>query len=86
MNVTCPNCATIYRIDPAKVPESGVRTRCGVCNAVFAVRREAEGARTNAPASAVATPAQPPVSTRVELPKVEPSRAQPVPAEAPRTE
>ena len=86
MNVTCPNCATIYRIDPAKVPEAGVRTRCAVCNAVFAVRREPEGARTNAPASAVATPAQPPVSTRVELPKVEPSRAQPVPAEAPRTE
>ena len=23
MNVTCPNCATVYRVDPAKVPESG---------------------------------------------------------------
>ena len=36
MNVTCPNCATIYRVDPAKVPESGVRARCSVCSAVFA--------------------------------------------------
>ena len=36
MNVTCPNCATIYRVDPAKVPESGVRARCAVCSAVFA--------------------------------------------------
>ena len=31
MNVTCPNCATIYRVDPAKVPEGGVRARCSVC-------------------------------------------------------
>ena len=31
MNVTCPNCATVYRVDPAKVPEAGVRARCAVC-------------------------------------------------------
>ena len=42
MNVTCPNCATIYRVDPAKVPEGGVRARCSVCSAVFAVKREGE--------------------------------------------
>jgi predicted Zn finger-like uncharacterized protein len=40
MNVTCPNCATVYRVDPVKVPEAGVRARCTVCSAVFAVRRE----------------------------------------------
>ncbi len=40
MNVTCPNCATVYRVDPAKVPEAGVRARCAVCSAVFAVSRE----------------------------------------------
>nr|MBA3318534.1 zinc-ribbon domain-containing protein [Gemmatimonadales bacterium] len=40
MNVTCPNCATVYRVDPAKVPEAGVRARCAVCSAVFAVARE----------------------------------------------
>ena len=44
MNVTCPNCATIYRVDPAKVPEGGVRARCSICSAVFAVRREGERA------------------------------------------
>ena len=37
MNVTCPNCATVFRVDPAKVPEAGVRARCSVCSAVFAV-------------------------------------------------
>ena len=86
MNVTCPNCATIYRIDPAKVPEAGVRARCAVCNAVFAVRREDEAARTNAPPAAVPTPFQSPIPTRVEPAKPEPPRAQPVIAEALRTE
>ena len=43
MNVTCPNCATVYRVDPAKVPEAGVRARCAVCSAVFAVEREQRG-------------------------------------------
>jgi predicted Zn finger-like uncharacterized protein len=37
MNVTCPNCATIYRVDPGKVPAGGVRARCAVCSAIFAV-------------------------------------------------
>ena len=40
MNVTCPNCATVFRVDPAKVPEAGVRARCSVCSAVFGVHRE----------------------------------------------
>ena len=52
MNVTCPNCATIYRVDPAKVPEAGVRARCAVCSAIFPVRREAAAAAAEAPRSA----------------------------------
>ena len=52
MNVTCPNCATVYRIDPAKVPETGVRARCSICSAVFAVRREGEA--PDRPAAAAA--------------------------------
>ena len=65
MNVTCPNCATVYRVDPAKVPEGGVRARCAVCSAVFGVAREtaAETVATPpvsaAPSPAVA-PTQPP--------------------------
>src|SRR5262249_51306124 len=39
MNVSCPNCATVYRVDPTKVPDGGVRARCSVCSAVFAVGR-----------------------------------------------
>ena len=27
MNVTCPSCSTVYRVDPAKVPAGGVKAR-----------------------------------------------------------
>jgi predicted Zn finger-like uncharacterized protein len=63
MNVTCPNCATVYRVDPAKVPEAGVRARCAVCSAVFPVRREADVGTPASVVTAVAPrPAAPPVS------------------------
>src|SRR3954447_13873381 len=86
MNVTCPNCATIYRVDPAKVPEAGVRARCAVCNAVFAVRRESEAARIDAPIHPAATAAQPQTSARAEPLKVDAPRAEPVKTESPRPE
>ncbi len=44
MNVTCPSCATVFRVDPAKVPERGVRARCSVCDGLIAVRRPEPGA------------------------------------------
>lgn len=83
MNVTCPNCATIYRVDPAKVPEAGVRARCAVCNAVFPVRREE-------PAAPAATSARPePVQAappRVEPPRREPPGPEPPKAQPPRSD
>ncbi|MEX0912843.1 MAG: zinc-ribbon domain-containing protein [Gemmatimonadota bacterium] len=39
MNVSCPECHTVYRVDPSKVPEEGVRARCVRCPGEFAVRR-----------------------------------------------
>jgi predicted Zn finger-like uncharacterized protein len=57
MNVFCPNCNTLYRVDPAKVPENGVRARCAVCSAVFAVRRDGTAPTARAPAvTAAPTP------------------------------
>jgi predicted Zn finger-like uncharacterized protein len=79
MNVTCPNCATIYRVDPGKVPEAGVRARCAVCSAVFAVHREGAPARPSASTSAPA-PA-PAASSSVSAPA--PAAAAPAPP-APR--
>jgi predicted Zn finger-like uncharacterized protein len=84
MNVTCPNCATIYRVDPAKVPDAGVRARCAVCAAVFPVRRDAASQSVVAPAAAghaespAATP--PPVTAPAareesRAPEIPPPRA-----------
>jgi predicted Zn finger-like uncharacterized protein len=51
MNVSCPQCATVFRVDPAKVPERGVRARCSECGGLIAVRRPHVG-----------TPAVPPMA------------------------
>ena len=65
MTVTCPNCQTVYRIDPSKVPPGGVRARCAVCQGVFAVPAEASAAAVSAPrpsAAATASPAPAPAA------------------------
>ena len=80
MNVTCPNCATVYRVDPAKVPEAGVRARCAVCSAVFAVT----AARGRQPASPRPRPEprcgprrRRPSGAGAEPPAAEPRRPEP---------
>ena len=37
MNVSCPQCTSVFRVDPAKVPGGGVRARCSVCSGVINV-------------------------------------------------
>ncbi len=37
MNVSCPDCRSIFRVDPAKVPPTGVRARCSVCSGVIVI-------------------------------------------------
>ena len=89
MNVRCPSCRTVFRVDPAKVPEAGVRARCAVCAATIDVRRDgaamprpagAEPARI--PAAAVAPPPAPAPVPAPPPPTPEPSPA--VAARAPR--
>jgi predicted Zn finger-like uncharacterized protein len=87
MNVTCPNCAAVYRVDPAKVPETGVRARCAVCSAVFAVRREGEQSRPAVKEPPRAEPKRPePPRPRAEPPKAEPPRPEPPKPEPPKPE
>lgn len=76
MNVNCPSCSTVFRVDPAKVPAAGVRTRCSVCRAVFRVEAEA-------PAALPAPPVRPEsaVQPRAVEPVPVPARpVEPVPA------
>lgn len=76
MNLACPDCNTVYRIDPARVPEAGAATRCRECGTHFradgpdtsiGVARVAERVeeRVEAPA---AERVEAPVTERVEAP------------------
>src|SRR5207244_854765 len=65
MNVTCPSCETVYRVDPTKVPAGGVRARCAVCSNVFPVNASVAAATAavsagSGPAVAPRPPAPPP--------------------------
>ena len=84
MNVSCPNCGTVYRVDPAKVPEAGVRARCSICSAVFAVRHESAAQENSAPAAASAPQAPAPAPAPAPRPAPITSAAPAVPAGAPR--
>lgn len=37
MNVTCPECRSMFRVDPSKVSSAGVRARCSVCGGVITI-------------------------------------------------
>lgn len=54
MNVSCPECSTVYRVDPAKVPQGGVRARCSTCNGVIPI-----GSPVDAAARSRRTPSDP---------------------------
>ncbi len=64
MNLACPSCSTVYRIDPERVPEGGALTRCRQCDAPFHVPQhvaQAPGAVTTArrPTAVESAPAPP---------------------------
>lgn len=37
MTVSCPDCRSVFRVDPSKVPATGVRARCSVCGGIIVV-------------------------------------------------
>jgi predicted Zn finger-like uncharacterized protein len=37
MNIACPRCSSIYRIDPSRVPHGGIVARCRECGAHLSV-------------------------------------------------
>jgi predicted Zn finger-like uncharacterized protein len=84
MTVSCPDCRSIFRVDPAKVPATGVRARCSVCGGIIVVSGGSGPMRTTArtPVSAVASgpfagvPAVPRTPARAMTPPIVP----PIPA------
>jgi predicted Zn finger-like uncharacterized protein len=47
MNVSCPECSTVFRVDPAKVPAAGVRARCSTCSGVITIAAPAASQFSN---------------------------------------
>lgn len=41
MNVACPECQSVFRVDPARVLGGAVRARCSVCGGIIAVSEHA---------------------------------------------
>ncbi|MGH7471475.1 MAG: zinc-ribbon domain-containing protein [Longimicrobiales bacterium] len=73
MNVRCPQCQSVYRVDPERVPVAGVRARCTRCSTVFAVSRSGTTAAQVRSAPAAIPEARP-------APSAAPSFAGPAPA------
>lgn len=57
MNVSCPDCRSIFRVDPAKVPANGVRARCSVCSGVITIPSPSGVSTPSTAAPRTATPA-----------------------------
>lgn len=81
MNITCPHCETVFRVDPQKVPAGGVRTRCSVCRGVFEVLPDA--ADRPEPAPPAASPERPPSPPPAAAPPATTPPAPPPPAPPP---
>lgn len=74
MNVSCPSCNTVFRVDPAKVPAAGVRARCTTCRAIFRVSGEIMAdPRSPTVAPADQAPASAPVPTPQAPPPAQPA-------------
>jgi predicted Zn finger-like uncharacterized protein len=48
VNVSCPDCQSVFRVDPAKVPPAGVRARCSVCGGIMSIGHAAPSAASTA--------------------------------------
>jgi predicted Zn finger-like uncharacterized protein len=68
--VSCPSCGTSFPVDPAKVPERGVRAQCSMCPEIFDVDVPGEATAIRESSLGVADPPEP---GAVDLPELEAS-------------
>jgi predicted Zn finger-like uncharacterized protein len=63
MNIRCPHCQTVFRINPERIPAKGARARCARCGETFTVQAPtsaATGGAAGPAAGPVPPPARPP--------------------------
>jgi predicted Zn finger-like uncharacterized protein len=80
MNIRCPHCQTVFRVNPERIPPAGVRARCARCGDSFMVtppKAEAGGPQA---ASQGAPPSAPPASAPHAQSPASAPFAQPKPA------
>lgn len=80
MTVTCPECRSVFRVDPAKVPATGVRARCSVCGGIIAIA----GGTLQVSVTPSATPAVPAFAGGASRATPAAALRMPTPAAAPR--
>lgn len=78
MNVRCPQCQSMFRVDPERVPASGIKARCARCSNVFELSRE--GVKATAPAPRPKLVQTPPAPERPASERLVP---RPLPASPP---
>ena len=94
MNVVCVECRSVFRVDPDRVPVTGVRARCSVCGGVIVIAPPTPSAQqptfepanlagVAAPSARPAPPSGAPVSP-VRAPSQAPTGATMAPAPAQR--
>lgn len=83
MNVACPHCGSVFRVDPAKVPVGGARARCSRCAGIFPVRTERPGGEETPAAPAPAPAREPEPGFEPEPPRPPEAPAAAAPATAP---
>lgn len=83
MNVSCPECRSVFRVDPAKIPAAGVRARCSVCGGVITIGQAGAIENDFSDGRATATPVSRPVPRPQPPPARAPTPSRPTPGVAP---
>ncbi|MDE3174000.1 MAG: zinc-ribbon domain-containing protein, partial [Gemmatimonadota bacterium] len=83
MNVACPECRSVFRVDPAKLPAATVRARCSVCGGVITLVADGAAARDEFAAAAAPAPGVAAAPVRATPTPAAPIAAVPLPAASP---
>ena len=79
MNIRCPQCQTVFRVNPERIPPQGVRARCARCGGTFHVDAPASQTGPTQPAAASTPPPRPAASA---APTPAPAAGRPSPGTA----
>lgn len=56
MNIRCPHCQTMFRVNPDRIPAGGVRAKCARCGDTFLVTRPPQTGGQSGPAAPASDP------------------------------